>query len=162
MVIIILYPQKTLFISAKRVSAVQCCIIPLHISACVWLKATGLGSISAPEDYIAFTAYWVLSEEKRAEFGPLCILVQHHNACKYCIQSICWYHNYVILEYIIHQIPPNSSKFQIRPYIADCTCSFFSKWIFRIIYCHDLYQGSCRRAYSSTITYCIFTYRIRL
>ena len=27
--------------SAKRVSAVQCCIIPLHIPACIWLFATG-------------------------------------------------------------------------------------------------------------------------
>ena len=27
--------------TAKSVSAVQCCIIPLHIPACIWLKATG-------------------------------------------------------------------------------------------------------------------------
>ena len=26
---------------AKSVSAVQCCIMPLHIPACIWLKATG-------------------------------------------------------------------------------------------------------------------------
>ena len=30
---------------AKRVSAVQCCIIPLHIPACIWLKATGQEAI---------------------------------------------------------------------------------------------------------------------
>ena len=60
-------------VNAKRVSAVQCCIIPLHIPACIWLKATGQEAAKWYQTSKLILLIDSCPRKKSAEFVPLTV-----------------------------------------------------------------------------------------